>query len=168
MSQDKLQQQKQQQQKQRSSCQIYLRLSSCQKFSVNVFGIVNNFVVVPQLTRPSPIHIPAHGNAHSRRPPSFSADAIALAFVEFCVRRIYQIVCFVWRVLLLTNFLLCPLHRLSSRSLVSFSKCIFQFLFIGFLCRAHNATPTSQPVARVRVCVCVGVGVHQYLTCCIA
>lgn len=50
-----------------TSCQIYLRLSLCQKFLVNVFAIVNNFVVVPCTAAQSP---------HLRL-------AIAIAFAKF-------------------------------------------------------------------------------------
>lgn len=114
----------------RQVAKIYLRLSSWQKFSVNVFAIVNTATFVlwcqqqqqRQLYTDTPLHRP---HIH------VASAAIAIAFVKFCVRRrICQIVCFVWRVQLLSNFF---------RSHLSFSLFNFSsFLFPFFVCQVYT------------------------------
>lgn len=73
---------------------------------------------------------------HASAPPTHIAAAsaaIAIAFVKFCVRRrICQIVCFVWRVQLLSNFFLCQLAS-------SLSLAFFHFSFFPlFVCQVDN------------------------------
>lgn len=144
----------------RQVAKIYLRLSSWQKFSVNVFAIVNTATFVlwcqqQQLQQQQQLHIdtPLH------RPHIHVASAaIAIAFVKFCVRRrICQIVCFVWRVQLLSNFFLSHF----SFSLSNFSSFLFSFLCVRY---THNDTPPSRCVAQLPTVW----RVYQYLTCCIA
>lgn len=138
----------------RQVAKIYLRLSSWQKFSVNVFAIVNTATFVlwcqqqQQLHTDTPLHRP---HIH------VASAAIAIAFVKFCVRRrICQIVCFVWRVQLLSNFFLSHL----SLSLLNFSSFLFSFLCVRY---THNDTPPSRCVAQLLTVW----RVYQYLTCCI-